>query len=166
MQFFELDYNLKIYILKERIILSKKIYWTDNEFLLSDKKNDSIFLISSITYADYTTGTAKLNLEMQSRKETIQFSNYESLPEFIKIINLENLLSKTTRKVKLKDVVNPNTLLILLIISLSLITYLLSLNDWSNTKKFIIATITTGFAVFFAISKTIKVSEKIMYKKN
>lgn len=165
MIFFELDNNDKIYILKERIILSKKIYWTENEYLLSDKKNDSIYFISNITYADYISGTGKLNFKMENRKETIEFSNYQHLNEFIRIINLENFLSKTTKKVELKDIISPYFLIIVFTLSFLLIIYLLFMNDFSNTKKFIIAIITGGFAVFYAISKTSKISEKVIYKK-
>ena len=165
MIFFELDNNDKIYILKERIILSKKIYWTENEYLLSDKKNDSIYFISNITYTDYITGTGKLNFKIENRKVTIEFSNYKQLNEFIKIINLDNFLSKTTKKVELKDIIRPYLLIVVFILSFSLIIYLLLMNDFSNIKKFIIAIITGGFVVFYAIYKTSKISEKVIYKK-
>ncbi|MFD2909682.1 hypothetical protein ACFSX9_13170 [Flavobacterium ardleyense] len=151
--------------MKERIILSEKIYWTENEYLLSDKKNESIYFITNITYADYITGTGKLNFKMENRKETIEFSNYKHLDEFIKIINLENFLSKTTKKVELKDIIRPHLLIVIFILSFSLIIYLLFMNGFSNTKKFMLAIITGGFAVFYAISKTSKISEKIIYKK-
>ncbi|MFD2909509.1 hypothetical protein ACFSX9_12285 [Flavobacterium ardleyense] len=56
MIFFELTDRRIIDLIEDRVVISRKIYWFESEYLLSDKRKDFTFIFDDIEYPEYIVG--------------------------------------------------------------------------------------------------------------
>lgn len=165
MKFYDLENSLHISVFNEKIVFSKKLYWSEHDFLLKNNNKDFIFNISEINRMEYNSYIGKLTLTVRNVKKELNFYTYEKMYEFIGDLKPDKYFNLKTKAIKIEDIIDPVILFFIFLLSIGLATFIILHGEWTFVEIFITTMIETSFLAFYAIFKTFTISKRIIYFK-